>query len=57
MSAHTVSEFIHRLRRVAVLRGGGEVLDAELLKRFVTDHEEAAFEALEPIRLTLRSGK
>jgi RNA polymerase sigma factor (sigma-70 family) len=46
MSEHAVSGFIHRLRRVAVLRGAGEVLDAQLLERFVTDHEEAAFEAL-----------
>ena len=46
MPGHALSEFIGRLRRVAVLRGAGEVRDAELLERFVTDHEEAAFEAL-----------
>jgi RNA polymerase sigma factor (sigma-70 family) len=46
MPEHALSEFIQRLRRVTVLRGGGEVLDAELLERFVTGHEEAAFEAL-----------
>jgi hypothetical protein len=46
MSEHAVSAFIDRLRRATVLRGADKILDAELLERFLTGHEEAAFEAL-----------
>ncbi len=46
MAGGPLTEFIHRLRRVAVLRGAGETTDTELLERFVTERDEAAFEAL-----------
>ena len=40
---HTV---LHHLRKVAGLRAGADLADGELLERFVTRREEAAFEAL-----------
>ena len=46
MAGAALSDFLNRLRRVAVPRSGGEVLDPDLLERFVADHDEAAFTAL-----------
>jgi DNA-directed RNA polymerase specialized sigma24 family protein len=46
MAGAALSDFLNRLRRVAVPRSGGEVLDPDLLERFVAEHDEAAFTAL-----------
>lgn len=46
MAGNALREFLHRLRRSYGRRGEIETTDTELLRRFVTAQEEAAFEAL-----------
>ena len=46
MVGGALSEFIQHLRRKAGVRANVEVLDAQLLERFVATREEAAFETL-----------
>ena len=38
MAGAALSDFLNRLRRVAVPRSGAEVLDPDLLERFVAEH-------------------
>jgi hypothetical protein len=45
MAAGSLASFIGRLRRIVEARGGG-LDDAELLKRFALERDEAAFEVL-----------
>src|SRR5262249_61021685 len=46
MPARQLQGVIHHLRRTVGARGLREVPDAELLKRFTADRDEAAFELL-----------
>src|SRR5438445_2213037 len=46
MSSGSITSLIHQLRQITGRRGGTELADAELLERFVTRREEAAFEVL-----------
>jgi RNA polymerase sigma factor (sigma-70 family) len=46
MAGNSLREFLHRLRRSPGLCGEIQTTDTELLRRFLEDREEAAFEAL-----------
>jgi RNA polymerase sigma factor (sigma-70 family) len=46
MAGGPLTEFLHRLRRSPGLRGQTESTDTELLRRFLGNRDEAAFEAL-----------
>jgi cobalt-zinc-cadmium efflux system membrane fusion protein len=46
MAHEQLRSFLQRLRRVVNPQGDGDVSDAQLLERFVSRHDEAAFEVL-----------
>lgn len=46
MNVHPLQDFIRRLRRARSVTAEGHLSDAELLRRFAVQHDEAAFEVL-----------
>src|ERR671929_172825 len=46
MAAGQLSGVVRQLRRAALLQDGGGMTDGQLLDRFLTQRDEAAFEAL-----------
>jgi hypothetical protein len=46
MATRQLQILLRHLRRLAGAAGSGEVTDGQLLERFITHHDEAAFELL-----------